>query len=71
LYQYNANWGRYSNPYGSMGFSYGGQPPIPAPKSKPLRSILNTPWYIKNHRIHEDLKMNTALSEIKSGIPIA
>jgi hypothetical protein len=34
-------------------------------QSKPLRSILNAPWYINNHRTHEDLQMNTLLSEIK------
>jgi hypothetical protein len=34
-------------------------------QSKTLRSILNAPWYINNHRIHEDLQMNTVLSEIK------
>jgi hypothetical protein len=25
----------------------------------------NAPWYVNNHRIHEDLQMNTMLSEIK------
>jgi hypothetical protein len=30
-----------------------------------LRSILNAFWYINSQRIHEDLHMNTALSEIK------
>jgi hypothetical protein len=30
-----------------------------------FQSILNAPWYIDNHRIHEDLQMNTVLSEIK------
>jgi hypothetical protein len=34
-------------------------------QSKTLRPILNAPWYINNHRIHEDLQMNTVLSEIK------
>jgi hypothetical protein len=34
-------------------------------QSKILRSILNAPWFINNHRIHEDLQMNTALSEMK------
>jgi hypothetical protein len=34
-------------------------------QSKTLRSILNASWYINNHRIHEDLQMNTVLSEIK------
>jgi hypothetical protein len=34
-------------------------------QSNTLRSILNAPWYINNHRIHEDLQMNTVLSEIK------
>jgi hypothetical protein len=59
------------NPYGPMEFSYGGQPPIPkfeilqSFQSKTIRSILNAPWYINNHRIHEDLQMNTVLSEIK------
>jgi hypothetical protein len=33
--------------------------------SKTLQSILNTPWYTKNHMIHENLQMNTVLSEIK------
>jgi hypothetical protein len=32
-------------------------------QSKTLRSILNAPWHVKNHRIHEDLQMNTVLSE--------
>jgi hypothetical protein len=34
-------------------------------QSKTLRSILNGPWYINNHGIHEDLQMNTVLSEKK------
>jgi hypothetical protein len=34
-------------------------------QSNTLRSILNDPWYINNHRIHEDLQINTVLSEIK------
>jgi hypothetical protein len=34
-------------------------------QSKTLQSILNATWYINNHRIHEDLQMNTVLSEIK------
>jgi hypothetical protein len=34
-------------------------------QSKTLRSILNAPLYINNHRIHEDLQMNTVLSEKK------
>jgi hypothetical protein len=34
-------------------------------QSKTLRSILNAPWYINNHRIYEDLQMNTVFSEIK------
>jgi hypothetical protein len=34
-------------------------------QSKTLRYILNAPWYINNHRIHEDLQMITVLSEIK------
>jgi hypothetical protein len=34
-------------------------------QSKTLRSIVNAPWYINNHRIHEDLQMNTVLSKIK------
>jgi hypothetical protein len=34
-------------------------------KSKTLLSILKGPWYIYNHRIHEDLQMNTVLSGIK------
>jgi hypothetical protein len=33
-------------------------------QSKTLQSILNASWYINNHRIHEDLKINTVLSEI-------
>jgi hypothetical protein len=32
---------------------------------KALPPILNAPWYIKSHRIREDLHMNTVLSEIK------
>jgi hypothetical protein len=38
-------------------------------QSKTLRSIVNSPWYIKKHRIHEDLQMNTVISEINNGIP--
>jgi hypothetical protein len=38
-------------------------------QSKTLRSILNTPWYIKSQRIDEDLQMNTVLSEKKNGLP--
>jgi hypothetical protein len=34
-------------------------------QSKALRSILNEPWYMNNHRIHEDLEINTVLSGIK------
>jgi hypothetical protein len=34
-------------------------------QSRTLRSILNAPRYINNHRIHEDLQMNTVLSGIK------
>jgi hypothetical protein len=34
-------------------------------QSKAVRSILNPPWYIYNRRVHEDLQMNTVLSEIK------
>jgi hypothetical protein len=34
-------------------------------QSKTLRSIPNAPWYLNNHRIHDDLQMNTVLSEIK------
>jgi hypothetical protein len=30
-----------------------------------LPSIPHAPWYINNHRMHEDLQMNTVLSEIK------
>jgi hypothetical protein len=33
-------------------------------QSSTLRFILNAPWYINNHRIHEDLKINTVLSEL-------
>jgi hypothetical protein len=36
-------------------------------QSKIRRSILNAPWYINNHRIPEDLQMNTVVNE-KSGI---
>jgi hypothetical protein len=57
-----------------MEFSYGGQPPIPTSKSSsafnprlPINSELTS---VNNHRIHEDLQLNTVLSEIKSGIPI-
>jgi hypothetical protein len=32
---------------------------------KILRSILNAPLYVNNHRIHEDLQINTVLSETK------
>jgi hypothetical protein len=47
-------------------FSYEGQPPIPTSKSSSApRSIMNAPWYINNHRIHEDLQMNAVLGEIK------
>jgi hypothetical protein len=53
-----------------MEFSYGDQSPNPTSilqrfKSKTLRSNLKAPWFINNHRIHEDPQMNTALSEIK------
>jgi hypothetical protein len=49
-----------------MEFSYGGQPQIPTMKSfRTLRFILNAPWYINNQSFHEDLQMNTVLSEIK------
>jgi hypothetical protein len=34
-------------------------------QSKTLRSILNAPWHINNHRVHEDLQINTLPSEIK------
>jgi hypothetical protein len=34
-------------------------------QSEALRSILNPPWYINNHRIREDLQMKTVLKEIK------
>jgi hypothetical protein len=37
-------------------------------QSKALRPILNAPWYINSHRIHEDLQMNTAISEIKEWV---
>jgi hypothetical protein len=33
--------------------------------SETLRTILNAPWYIKDHGIHEDLQMNTVHGEIK------
>jgi hypothetical protein len=38
-------------------------------QSKTLQPILNAPWYINNHRIYENLRMNRALSKINSGIP--
>jgi hypothetical protein len=62
---------QYSNPHGPIEFNYGGQPLIPTLKSSsafnPTLSdfFLNAPWYINKHRIHEDLQMNTVLSEIK------
>jgi hypothetical protein len=31
-------------------------------RSKTLRSVLNTPWYVNNSRIHEDLQTNTVES---------
>jgi hypothetical protein len=34
-------------------------------QSQALRSILNAPSYINSHRIHEDLQMNTVLSDIR------
>jgi hypothetical protein len=34
-------------------------------QSKTFRSTLKAPWYINNHRTHEDLQTNTVLSEIK------
>jgi hypothetical protein len=34
-------------------------------QTKTLRSILNAPWNVNKYRIHEDLQMNTVLSEIK------
>jgi hypothetical protein len=34
-------------------------------QSKTLQSILNAPWYMNIHMIHEDLQMNTVRSEIK------
>jgi hypothetical protein len=34
-------------------------------QSKALRPILNATWYINNYRIHENLQMNTVVSEIK------
>jgi hypothetical protein len=40
-------------------------------QSKILRSILNAPLYKNNRRIHEDIQMNTVLSEIKIGTPNA
>jgi hypothetical protein len=33
-------------------------------QSKNLRFFLNAPWYINNHRIHDDLQTNIMLSEI-------
>jgi hypothetical protein len=46
------------------------QPPIltskPSSAFNPrFSSILNAPWYINNHTIHEDLQMKTVYSEIK------
>jgi hypothetical protein len=38
-------------------------------QSRTLRSILNAPRYINSHSIHEDLQMNTMLSEIKKWNP--
>jgi hypothetical protein len=38
-------------------------------QSKTLRSILNAPWYVNNHRISDYLKKNTVFSEKESGIP--
>jgi hypothetical protein len=35
-------------------------------QSKPLQSILDAPWHINNHRVHEDLQMNTVLNGIKT-----
>jgi hypothetical protein len=32
---------------------------------KTLRSILKAPWFINSHRFHEDLQINTVLTEIK------
>jgi hypothetical protein len=34
-------------------------------QSKTSQSILNAPWYINNHRIHEGLQMNTAQRSVK------
>jgi hypothetical protein len=34
-------------------------------QSKTLRSILNAPWCINNHRIRENLRIKAVLSEIK------
>jgi hypothetical protein len=46
-------------------WTYGGQPPIPTSKSSSaFNPRVNAPWYINNHRIHEDLQINTVLSEI-------
>jgi hypothetical protein len=38
---------------------------LPRFQSKTVRSILSPPWYINNHRIHDDLQMITVLNEIK------
>jgi hypothetical protein len=38
-------------------------------QSKTIRSHLNAPCYIKKHRTHKDVQMNTVLSEIKNEIP--
>jgi hypothetical protein len=54
---------QYSNPHGPIEFRYGDS--IQRFQSKTLRSILNAPWSINNHRIHEELQMNTMLSEIR------
>jgi hypothetical protein len=56
---------QYSNPYGLMEFSCGGQPPIPKSKSSSAFSPrLSDPFWI-HHRIHDGLQSNTALSEVK------
>jgi hypothetical protein len=61
---------QHSNPYGRMEFIYGGAASnsnieiLQRFQSKTFQSILNAPWRINNHRIHEDLQMNTVLSEI-------
>jgi hypothetical protein len=55
--------------YALKKFSYGGQPPIQH-RNPPALSIQNSPIHsertsVHNHRIHEELQINTVLSEMK------